>query len=296
MILLNKPLRPVKVVIATAGSGPGRQALYVPVWKSGSTSTVGSFLGTLYGAKCIAGPHHPLAPAAGIVRVAANHSLHYKAGPISASPGVADALHSGTFAFTVVRDPMARFVASLISNGHGDLPLCKPGTDDKVTQADELSVALVDGLVEPEPCNSTLRKLAELANALHNGSFLRKPGYEHQLSQTYFMSATDDRGARIQFDAVARLERYEDDMVDIATELNFPAVRDWQHGWLGGTHIKNVHSQGHLGGTARYVEALRKHLPEIVCLVQQMFAQDYDCLGYERLLSCTGGRGQTSKN
>ena len=172
--------------------------------------------------------------------------------------------------FTVVREPLARFVSGFRPHD-ATLPLCSNGT---------------------APCNSTLRQL--IAHARHLAQGPRQwlatsewAEWAHWLSQTYVLSATTRReGQPVRFSHVLRLETLQEGLADLAPALGVPA---WCAGSLLGSevHLKMVHARRRADANRTvYANALQQRAPETVCLVCRLYASDYSCFGYALPPAC----------
>ena len=175
-VFFRSRIRPVKVAVARV---PGTEAsshrggtsrlairsaprcrakqasIFVPIWKAASTTMLLSVLPSLYGQGAVLGPHAKLDMEEEARRVVRAHGsthrrYHFREGPLSIS-----SLPPAEVLFTVVRDPLARFVSGFRPFDK-ELPLC-------------------DGA----PCNATLRQLDEHARMLEEGPphWLTQPAY-----------------------------------------------------------------------------------------------------------------------
>jgi len=256
-VYLNSDVRPTKVLISYPSTATHADLVYLPIWKC-ATSTVTD---ALHGEeRVLHGPHDDLASAEGKV-VLENRSFFHLEGPISASAEYDRAVAGDAVMFTVVREPFTRFVSAY----EPILPL-----------------KLCDG----EPCASTLDDMARVAQLLHNDTRFRRGGYEHLLSQTYFLSATDARAQRLTdtsaFQHVARVEQLTDDL-SVITQAAGVHVRS-SSVLLASPDLKcqNCHPTDAI---EKYKAALLQR-PDAACLVCDAYAQDYDCLGYTKPEAC----------
>ena len=104
----------------------------------------------------------------------------------------------------------------------------------------------------------------------------------HALSQMYFLSASDAAGQPLQLDFVGRLENFEEDWAIVASRIGLdPASSSAVHenaGTLyaetGGNHIHQI------------VRTTVEQTKPIVCPLCRIYAQDYECLGYDKPKVC----------
>eukprot|EP00316_Scyphosphaera_apsteinii_P021020 CAMPEP_0119298254 /NCGR_PEP_ID=MMETSP1333-20130426/462_1 /TAXON_ID=418940 /ORGANISM="Scyphosphaera apsteinii, Strain RCC1455" /LENGTH=345 /DNA_ID=CAMNT_0007299311 /DNA_START=184 /DNA_END=1221 /DNA_ORIENTATION=+ len=273
-LLLKGRVRPVKVDLLLSkqlnSSNASARAIYVPIWKSASTSTH-SLLGR-YGNGVVIGPHavrtqchwptlSKVWPSLFKVRSDDGFNITFPKGPVSSSLGVSSKIKQGaTIVFTVVRDPLSRFVSSL--RPHNPLPLCNKA-----------------------PCNSTLADLSKLADLLLANPLQEITRFEgeHRISQTFFLSATDASGCRLHYTHIARVETLADDLVSIfsslgAKNITSMEINAWRH--------KNEATVNGKGGSPYYVNALLAKHANVVCNVCVIYARDYTCLGYPWPAAC----------
>lgn len=286
-IFFRSRIRPVKVASARVLSHSGdsgstnqggsnaavcraaRPSIYVPIWKAASSSLLLSVLPSLYpGRDAVWGPHASLSQEPAPVRTVhvGEREYSFETGPMSTSP-----LPPAEVIFTVVRDPLARFVSAFRPHDKG-LPLC-------------------DG----RACNKTLRLLDDHARMLEHGPrhWLRQPegGYgswAHWLSQTFFLSGTGGAQVqqRINFTHVLRLETLTEDLDELAKALGaqdgcrveLDAVSDAR----GLIHARRSGDSSH----AIYVHELMTSAPQTVCRVCRIYQADYECLGYPLPNAC----------
>ena len=307
-IFLAKPVRPVKVLIAhnTSATRARMPLVYVPIWKCATSSlglqmvpqlfNCGQFGSDRQGiaASCRHGPHDRYLFDRD-VRLAASTSenastARFHTGPQSAGSEASTAWRSGAVTITVVRDPLSRFISGwnprkamevchrVWVKGRSVLrvmPIAKLGDSKRVDARRRENVG------ECEPCPSTLHSLeAHAHNISTNPAAFPwwRNGWVHWMSQTYFLSATDAAGARLHLDFVARLERLDSDWAAIAAHVSGRAG-------TSETAPRAQRSNANHGGTiAIYAEALRRS-PSI-CVVCNIYAQDYACLGYTMPKEC----------
>ena len=234
-------------------------ALYVPIWKC-ATTTATAVMQKAFGA-CggeARGPHAPLSVDEGSVEVGGD-LYQFQHGPISTNVAVDE------FAvrWTIVRDPLERFVSGTLP--HGEIPLCGGGT----------------------ACPDHIAEMVEHARTLANASAFpwEMAGSEHWVSQAYFLSATDGAGKSVQFDRVARLETLEEDLDEIGAALgvSFDAS-SFQRLRAAADGLVCDNCKG--GEVAQYAAALMQQPREDVCLVCGVLAHDYECLGYVQPAAC----------
>ena len=236
-------------------------ALYVPIWKC-ATTTATAVMQKAFGA-CggqARGPHSPLSGDEGSVEVGGD-LYDFQHGPISTNVAVDEF----SVRWTIVRDPLERFVSGMIP--HGELPLCADGV----------------------ACPDRVTELVEHARTLANASAFpwEMGGSEHWVSQAFFLSATDDAGKLLQFDRVARLETLESDLGEIGAALgvSFDAKSFVQRMREEANGVVCVNCKAG-DEVERYAEALMQQSSEDVCLVCGVLAHDYECLGYEQPAAC----------
>ena len=359
----RRRVRPTKVVLASpaaAAFGPlrpsaaTRAALYLPIWKSASTTVVASLLPRLFRGpgSFIYGPHAPLlgdhggggggggggcvdgeiawkipgSDAAGTgsgggssriasvwcgpatdgnlssAGVATRGALR---GPLSTSPTIRAALsRAGSerpVAFSVVRDPLERFVSAY--RPKSGLPLCRRHGRDGQPCA-----SVLEGMRE------TARQLAELRRRGGGlGAFFgSRGGQEHFLSQTYLLTATastaiptlvstaTETATPLRLDYVARVESLGADLREIAAALgacNGGGGGGGGEGGSGGGGVldtRELVSENAAGRDSKevYVEALRTAtaadaaLVATLCDLCEAYDNDYACLGYARPAQC----------
>ena len=236
-------------------------ALYVPIWKC-ATTTATAVMQKAFAA-CggqARGPHSPLSEDEGSVEVGGD-LYEFQHGPISTNVAVEEF----SVRWTIVRDPLERFVSGMIP--HGELPLCADGA----------------------ACPDRITELVEHARTLANASAFpwEMVGSEHWVSQAYFLSATDDTGKLLRFDRVARLETLESDLGEIgaAFGVSFDSKSFVQRMRVADDGVVCENCKGG-DEVQRYAEALMQQSSEDVCLVCGVLAHDYECLGYEQPAAC----------
>lgn len=271
----NGTSRPVKVAIAEPSTPSWaffqqeaelRSLVYLANWKAGSNSVL-AHLQRLYGAKRTRGPHLPLSPP--------EAEGGHRRGPLSTSREVQRVLEAGGLAFTVVREPLARFVSGW--RAWEPLPMCNGGSEHDAAGpvASKAKVA----------CPAVVAQLEAHAHNLSRSNppsaWSRNFGYEHWLSQPYVLGATGRDGRRIHVAAVARLESLDDDMralIAMAGGSTAPPSRSRP------TRALHAHPDGG-EAVAAYSRALLGR-PAAACLLMcDVLAQEYDCLaplGYRR--------------
>ena len=136
-IFLNHSLRPVKVSVwlphPEGASLARRPAIFVPIWKAGTTTVMDALLPRWFNcsqrphARC-RGPHSDLSKLPSSHRAVTfddNTIASFHAGPWSDMPEVRAADAADALWFTVVRDPLARFVSGWNERfPRVELPLC----------------------------------------------------------------------------------------------------------------------------------------------------------------------------
>ena len=279
-------IRPVKVVLLTpsATSLARRPAFFLPIWKCATSylsEGAGSLLSRLYGCardgggRCH-GPHehYNLGTNRLTSRVLLNGSVvaRFRSGPSTAHTDfAATATAAGAVSFTVVREPLARFVSGWWPRS--DIPVCTSPAGGRV------------------PCERVLASMeAHVFNISVDGArwpwWRQSPG--HYLSQCYFLSATDARGKRVTFDHVVRLENFGADMRVVAAalgvgasemEAELPSVATAPR--RNGNANENKKSTGVV---ALYAEALQRR--PAFCTLCAVLERDYECLGYPRPAAC----------
>ena len=95
--------------------------------------------------------------------------------------------------------------------------------------------------------------------------------------QTYFLTATDARGRRLRYDHVVRLERFEEDLREVARSLGV-AERELP------TFVRR-HNANHVGTVDVYAAALRNS-SRAICTICEILAIDYACLHYRPPPEC----------
>lgn len=264
--------RPVKVVIAEPATPgwtlfqppepPLRSLVYLANWKAGSNSVL-AHLQRLYGATRTRGPHRQLSPP--------EAEGGHRRGPLSTSLEVQRVLEGGGLAFTVVREPLARFVSGW--RAWEPLPLCaassERGAADAVASKARVACPAVVAQLEAHARN--------LSRSRPPSAWSQTFGYEHWLSQPYVLGATGRDGRQIRLAAVARLENLDDDMRSIAAMAGAASPSAWAAAAAKPTRALHAHPDGG-EAVAAYSQALLAR-PAAACLLMcDVLAQEYDCL------------------
>jgi len=166
----TSPSRPNKIVVV-----PAEGIIYVPIWKAMSTS-VTKYLNHEYPGSAF-GPHETKDS---VIFNGASPS-HIK-GPCTDDVVVQPLLQDAKKIFTVVRDPLTRFISA--TKPHGEFPLCGDGT-----------------IV----CEEETRRITDQLFRIKRTNGLSVSD-EHLLPQMYFLSSTDRRGNLIRFTHLYRME------------------------------------------------------------------------------------------
>ena len=225
-----------------------------------------------------------------------------------------------TYAFTVVRDPVARFVSGF--------------SDHSTTVHRPTYSGRTGGRLTPS-IRETVSRLAQHAARLASGRFsvaLVPPHATiHFLSQSYFLSGTDAYGEPIQWDLIARLEDIDADLRPVIEQFISPS----HGGPLGSARTRDhsrkrptaaalaerplqlrpapaapsvstpggasMHGRPSLGGLGyRFPHKNAKHSTEardallkrvrahatLMCDLCQVYGQDFVCLGYPVPAAC----------
>ena len=166
----TSPRRPNKVVVV-----PAEGIIYVPIWKAMSTS-VTKYLNHEYPGSAF-GPHETKDSL-----IYNGSSPSHVKGPCTDDVVVQPLLQDATKIFTVVRDPLTRFISA--TKPHGEFPLCGNGT-----------------IV----CEEETRRITDQLFRIKRTNGLSVSD-EHLLPQMYFLSSTDRRGNLLRFTHLYRME------------------------------------------------------------------------------------------
>ena len=313
-LFLNARIRPVKVLVTYKDLNfpnetiANREAIYVPIWKVATSTVTEIFFPLLYNCsrkevrmRCY-GPHfHFLTPRnapKGLVTLNGRKVARFHFGPSSASSFFDEVASRDALTFTVVRNPLTRFVSAW--SPRTSLPLCKReglggaavrvmerSKQQDVKRRDELRKKVTE-LGDLIACPDAVRSLEAHAHNLSGSKRFpyRRVGWIHFLSQAYFLSATDARGRPLRFDHVARMESFDADMRSIARSLGAPRHLSLGHGSEAGSARTN---SNHDGAVDLYVQALKAS--SSMCHVCNILGHDYECLGYARPRVCASCGG-----
>jgi hypothetical protein len=313
-VFLNMSIRPVKVVVAEPAPSVSlatRAAMYVPIWKCGTSTVDEVVLATLYNcsspprSRCL-GPHahyydgrhgqSEAQRAASAIflpqpgaRTRAPIATFYM-GPSTASPDYDRVRRQpGSTLFTIVRDPLTRFVSGWLPRT--TMPLCENSTQgvrvatwlgqSKTNDLRRLNLSDLVGRGALFACPQIVRAIEAHAHNISAdaASFpFQRIGWIHWLSQAYFLAATDAAGQPLPFEHVVRLERFEDDFQGVLAAFGI-------QGGLPSAVADRRHNSNHLGTVDIYAAALRSK-PQTICVLCAILAIDYDCLGYEPPPEC----------
>ena len=248
------------------------------------------------GRKCRQGPHDrsidhdmPLRAIPATNRTEPSFA-RFHAGPHSAGREAAAAWAAGAVTMTIVRDPLTRFISAW--NPRNGMEVCqriklpsgrsviRAVSVDSLGDSKRVDKTRRESLGHFIACPSVVHSLEAHAHniSLDAAAFpYWRNGWVHWLSQTYFLSATNAAGKRVELDYVARLERLDSDWAEIAAHLSGRRSR--------GTAARAPRSNANHGGTVGlYVEALKRGTA--VCVICAIYEQDYACLGYELPEEC----------
>jgi hypothetical protein len=313
-VFLNTTVRPVKVVVAEPSPSVSiakNAALYVPIWKCGTSTVDEVVLAALY--KCAAppqrrclGPHahyydgrhqqsEAQKAASTIFLPSATSGAPSSVATFYMGPSTASSDYNrvrrlpGSSLFTIVRDPLTRFVSGWLPRS--TMPLCEDGprgvrvaTWLGASKAQDTRRQNVSGLVESGAlfaCPDVVRTMEAHAHniTVNPEAFpFHRIGWIHWLSQTYFLAATDADGTSLHFDHVIRLEQFDDDLRGVLRSLG---VQDS----LPSNVERRRHNANHMGTVGIYAAALRRK-PQTMCVICGILASDYECLGYEPPPEC----------
>jgi len=251
--------RAVKCMMNESGS------VYVPIWKAGSSS-VSMFL-----SKGWRGPHalppslwktfDPFTPPCSVLNNQSTMVLRLNHPDKSCIEFGTSLIQSSTsMAFTVVRDPIARFLSGYQPH--------KRWTNAHICQH--------------HVCESTMAELrshsAMLLNYFPTSLAVRPNKFErkipHWLTQSYFLGATDGAGNPIQFQAVFKLEdgNIFENISSLLTYVSHSRIINRG----GSTEIKKW-----------FLEDVANDI-QIICNLCRIYAQDFVCLGYPLPKICQG--------
>eukprot|EP00966_Prymnesium_polylepis_P307237 7099771-Prymnesium_polylepis.1 len=176
----------------------------------------------------------------------------------------------------VVRDPFDRFLSA--HTDHGSLSETCP---DRYCTVDSGKL-----LAQYE---RRARRLAALAAGGRPGkrpvnvNLVPPLAFIHQLTQSYFLSATDARGAPLEWHALVRLEAIEDELAPVLEASTRASCRGerCEGAWRGRRPLfprrnKKINPLNQY----RELRAALLNRTEAMCDVCQYFVQDYFCLGF----------------
>lgn len=189
---------------------------------------------------------------------------------------VAAKLRPRPFRFALVRNPLHRFISGY--NDHGGL---LRGCASKSSCTGDSLATLVDEYAQHA------KRLGALAQGGGDrGAFpvrLTPPhAHVHLQTQSYFLSATEADGTPLEWDALVRLERVDDDLEPIVRAL-FGSSHERKRASVDATTQRRFRAynakEDALGRRRTLTLALANHT-EAMCHLCRYLAQDYACLGY----------------
>lgn len=245
---LRAPVRPSLVSTAAAGLGP--RVLYVPVWKSASSSILTAMARWPFHA--IAGAHDWLSAGCLPLRFGGPGR------PCKHTSATARNV-SRAFTFTVVRDPLRRFLAGVREHGAWGRNLSRNLRDVR---------AKARGMLRAYPRG--------LASSAQVGAW----GSNADQTQSYLLSGTDADGRPLRFDFIGRYEQLSASWRELGLRLGMP--------WVPPLVVNNT------SGPRRFKDKLLAAVlddVEILCCVCWIYLQDYACFGYDLPPPCCSGRG-----
>jgi hypothetical protein len=130
-------------------------------------------------------------------------------------------------------------------------------------------------LCNGEPCQADLEAAKALARNL-SSDFPHKFRSCPHPTQAYFLSATDIQGRPLDWKFVMRLEDFSSGIQTLRnlTGLDLPAIG------------QQIHKKADDFTKRKYFDAIFSDLMTL-CTVCKVYAQDFECLGYERPGNCT---------